>query len=94
MICVAFRHYNVTDMFSVNLDAVEVIGASDDPGLLGDVDGNGVVDLIDASLLNRYVLGLVGANDLDLTVADVDASGNIDLIDVICIMRMVLSIGA
>ena len=94
MIRVAFRHYNVTDMFSVNLDAVEVIGASDDPGLLGDVDGNGVVDLIDASLLNRYVLGLVGANDLDLTVADVDASGNIDLIDVICIMRMVLSIGA
>ena len=91
---VAFRHYNVTDMFSVNLDAVEVIGASDDPGLLGDVDGNGVVDLIDASLLNRYVLGLVGANDLDLTVADVDANGNIDLIDVICIMRMVLSIGA
>ena len=94
MIRVAFRHYNVTDMFSVNLDAVEVIGASDDPGLLGDVDGNGVVDLIDASLLNRYVLGLVGANDLDLTVADVDASGNIDLIDVICIMRMVLNIGA
>ncbi|MDY2597151.1 MAG: dockerin type I domain-containing protein, partial [Eubacteriales bacterium] len=92
-ICVAFRHYNVTDMFSVNLDAVEVVGAAD-PGLLGDVDGNGVVDLIDASLLNRYVLGLVGANDLDLTVADVDASGNIDLIDVICIMRMVLNIGA
>ena len=26
MICVAFRHYNVTDMFSVNLDAVEVLG--------------------------------------------------------------------
>ena len=93
MICVAFRHYNVTDRFSVNLDAVEVVGAAD-PGLLGDVDGNGVVDLIDASLLNRYVLGLVGANDLDLTVADVDASGNIDLIDVICIMRMVLNIGA
>ena len=27
MICVAFRHYNVTDMFSVNLDAVEVLGS-------------------------------------------------------------------
>ena len=26
MICVAFRHYNVTDMFSVNLDAVEILG--------------------------------------------------------------------
>ena len=24
---IAFRHYNVTDMFSVNLDAVEVLGA-------------------------------------------------------------------
>ena len=60
--------------------------------LLGDVNGDGVVDLIDASLLARYVLGLADQSALDLSVADVDGNGEIDLIDVVSIMRMVLDI--
>ena len=51
-----------------------------------------MVDLIDASLLARYVLGLADQSSLDLSVADVDGNGEIDLIDVVSIMRMVLDI--
>ena len=51
-----------------------------------------MVDLIDASLLARYILGLADQSALDLSVADVDGNGEIDLIDVVSIMRMVLDI--
>lgn len=64
-----------------------------EPGLLGDVNSDGVVDLTDAMTLCRYVLGIIGADELDLSVADMDGSGSINNIDSVLIMRLVLDIG-
>lgn len=64
-----------------------------EPGLLGDVNSDGVVDLTDAMTLCRYVLGIIGAAELDLSVADMDGSGSINNIDSVLIMRLVLDIG-
>lgn len=62
-------------------------------GLLGDVDGSGTLDLIDAMLLNRYMLGLVSESALDLSVADMNGDGNINNFDALLIARRVLGIG-
>lgn len=64
-----------------------------EPGLPGDVNSDGTVDLTDAMMLCRYVLGIIGENQLDLSVADMDGNGAIDNIDSIIIMRLVLDVG-
>ncbi len=59
---------------------------------MGDVNGDGVVDIQDAMLLARYAGQLIGEDALDLTAADMNSDGSINLIDVMLIMRHALSI--
>ena len=88
----AIRHYNVTDMFELNVDYVEVTGSAPAPGLLGDVDGSGTVNANDALLLMRCVLGLVEETDLDLSVGDYDGDGSVNANDALTIMRFALGL--
>ncbi len=50
------------------------------PGLAGDVNGSGVVDIVDALLIAQYYVGLTPAN-FNTAVADVNCSGTIDIVD-------------
>jgi len=58
----------------------------EDPvGLLGDADGNGVVNNIDAMLLLQYYAGLNVT--VDTTVCDVDGNGAVNNIDAMLILQ-------
>ena len=59
-------------------------------GILGDVDGSGVVNANDALLLLRYTMNLTAASALDLSVADFDGSGSVNVNDALLIMRHAL----
>ncbi len=52
-------------------------------GILGDVDGNGRVDLIDAVLVWLYAFDatITSPNDGDISLGDVDRDGRIDMTD-------------
>lgn len=50
-------------------------------GILGDVDCDGVVTVIDATLIQKYKAHLIGENQLDLSVADVDGDGSVTVMD-------------
>ncbi|MBR4659321.1 MAG: S8 family serine peptidase [Clostridia bacterium] len=63
------------------------------PGILGDVNSDGVVDSEDALLMLRYSLGILGADALDLSVADVNGDGAYDSADALIILRWSLGIG-
>ena len=52
--------------------------------IIGDVNGDGVVDIIDALLTAQYYVGLNPGN-FNENVADVDASGQIDIVDALLI---------
>ena len=57
------------------------------PGILGDVDGDGAVTTLDATLLQRKLAGLgVGDNYTEVT-ADVDGDGVISIVDAAYIRR-------
>lgn len=59
-------------------------------GILGDVDGDGVVSIADALLVASYVVGLPLPAGADINQGDVDADGQITLLDVLMIATYVV----
>ena len=60
--------------------------------LLGDVDGNGVVNSSDALLTMRYALGIIGLTPDQLLSADVNGDGSIDTTDALIILRTAMGV--
>lgn len=58
--------------------------------LLGDVQGNGVVDAGDASLVLQAAVDLITLNSVQIAAADVDASGTVDAADASLILQHVV----
>lgn len=73
----------------VKIDNV-VYSGDDEPVLMGDVNGDGVVDSIDAAILIRYTLDLIGEGDLNLAAADMDGDGEYTSVDAVIIIRITL----
>lgn len=67
--------------FRITEDASEVTG------VLGDVNGDGVVNTTDARLTLQYAVGKIGEGDLDLSVADVNRSEAVDTTDARLILQ-------
>ncbi|MBQ3331565.1 MAG: starch-binding protein [Ruminococcus sp.] len=58
--------------------------------ILGDVDGNGVVDSVDATLVQRYDAQMTVPPTFNEAAADVDGDGEITIVDVTLIQRYVV----
>ena len=56
-------------------------------GILGDVNGDGKVNNVDAMLILQYDALLIKKEDLDLTVGDVDGDGDVDNVDAMLILQ-------
>lgn len=56
-------------------------------GLLGDADGSGVVDYVDAMLVLQYHTGVITNEALTLAQCDVDGSGAVDYVDAMRILQ-------
>jgi alpha-L-fucosidase len=56
------------------------------PGIKGDVNGSGIVDIVDALLIAQYYVGLNPAS-FDASLADVNCSGAIDIVDALLIAQ-------
>ena len=54
--------------------------------LLGDADDDGMVDVIDATVIQR-VLNYIDVSSYNENAADVDRSGEVEIIDATYIMR-------
>ncbi len=90
---VAFRHYNVTDMFRLNVDYITVTpGGEPQPTILGDVDGDGEVTIADALLVLRYCMGVQELTDAQLEVADINGDGEVSLDDAILLLRLAMGL--
>ena len=55
-------------------------------GLLGDVDSNGTVNIVDSLLVAQYYVGL-DPQGFNVSVADVDDDGDVDIIDALLIAQ-------
>ncbi len=70
---------------NINLNAVKSL-VTVTPSLVGDVNGTGSIDIIDALLVAQYYVGLSIAN-FNTCFADANRSGSIDIIDALLIAR-------
>ncbi|MBQ9695159.1 MAG: endo-1,4-beta-xylanase [Oscillospiraceae bacterium] len=60
--------------------------------LLGDVDGNNKIELLDVIMLNKSLLGMVELEDTQMIAADVDRSGSPDSSDSLFILKYTVSL--
>ena len=64
-----------------------------DDGGIGDVDGNGVTDVSDATTIQKYLAGLIELADRQRRVADVDKTGVVDIFDATAIKYLLVGRG-
>ena len=60
------------------------------PVLVGDANGDGVIDVSDALTIMRMAMGLVDVEDIALV--DVDGNGSVDISDAIKVLRIAMGI--
>ena len=65
----------------------------DDPVFLGDADGNGEVNVLDVTLIQRANAGMmINVSQQTMMRGDVDGNGEVDLIDAVYIRRYIASV--
>ncbi len=73
-----------------NIQQVTLVGGGDEP-LIGDVNGDGEVNIGDVTAIIDYLLGTAGEN-FNVEAADVNRDGEVNIGDVTAIIDMLLSI--
>ena len=56
----------------------------------GDISGNGQIDLYDAVIISKYLLGMVELSEEEIQIADYNGDGSVDLYDAISIAEYLL----
>jgi hypothetical protein len=76
--------------FTAVTENPKVNGISINPGsnngTLGDVNGSGTIDIVDALLIAQYYVGLNPSN-FNSSVADVNCSGGVDIVDALIVAQ-------
>lgn len=60
--------------------------------LLGDVDGNGITNITDATLIMRHIVGLEPLYGDALTAANINGDANINMTDATVLIRAILGL--
>ena len=61
-------------------------------GLLGDVNGDGKIDVTDGAFVFQHIVGIITLDNTQIVHADVDGNGLIDVTDAALIMQYVVGI--
>ena len=69
------------------ISASAEISEDNDSLILGDADGDGEVTILDATRIQRYLVGLVNMTDEEIEAADADEDGELTILDATAIQR-------
>ena len=75
-------------------DSGAYIPSYQDKGILGDVDDDGEVTVIDATFIQRKLASIPIPFELDKNIADVDKDGDVTIIDATMIQRWLVDLPA
>ena len=71
-------------------DFLYEIVCSDNNYLLGDLNFDGIINILDVIVVVNIVLGIQGANDTELVVSDVTQDGLVNILDIITMVNIIL----
>jgi hypothetical protein len=74
----------------IDVSSTVTYGVKEVQTLLGDLNGNGMIDLGDLVLIRRYLLKL--DTDIDSTVGDLNGDGQVNLGDLVMVRRILLKL--
>lgn len=80
--------FDYDDSIATIVKAALLLPESDMPQYtLGDADKNGFVDIVDATIIQKFLAELVNTTDIDKTAADANCNGIVDIADATCIQE-------
>ena len=68
----------------------QVITLSYNDVMMGDLDGDGIINILDIILEVNIILGIIDPTPQQETAGDLNADGNIDILDVIALVNLIL----
>lgn len=69
--------------------SVAVVGNVNNKGIMGDVDGDGVLSIKDATLIQKYCAGIADFTAVQSRLADVNGDGDINIVDTTEIQKII-----
>ena len=89
---IAFRHYNSTDMFRINIDAVKVwtLKFAEPEVMLGDANGDGVINTADAVQVLKAVADMIVLEGNNKLAADINKDGVVNTGDAVAILKQIV----
>ena len=75
---------------NVTISAKGTLTNTTNSGILGDVNGDGSVNVTDATMVAKYALGAQALTDEQLALADVNNDGNVNVTDAAGIAKMAI----
>ena len=66
---------------------IDIVDATPKAGIYGDVNGDGVITIEDASLIQKAGLGIITLDEAQTALADVNGDGRISILDVTLIQK-------
>ena len=69
----------------------QVITLSYNDVMMGDLDGDGIINILDIILEVNIILGVIDPTPQQETAGDLNADGNIDILDVIALVNLILN---
>lgn len=83
----------IKDFFMMDNFCIKAFGEPcSEPSLLGDVDGDGEVTILDATFIQRYLASFALPFELSEATADADEDGEVSIIDATHIQRWLVSL--
>ena len=66
------------------------IGSSDGCALLGDLNSDGAVNILDAVILVNFVLGFQTPTDIEFSASDLNSDGILNVLDIVQLVNIIL----
>lgn len=71
-----------------NENTPDVPDSSEENTVIGDIDGDGIITISDATILQKYLCRLITLSDNQLSISDVDCDGTISVSDCTAIQKI------